>query len=56
MTDIVIHAFALPLPVLVAIDKGRMDFAFIFFLIVMMLTQLPFYRFQIIFSDRVTTH
>ena len=56
MIDIVKHAFALSLPVLVAIDKGRMGFAFIFFLIAMMQTQLSLYRFQIIFSDRMTTH
>jgi len=36
MIDIVLHAFALSLPALVAIDKGRMGFAFIFFLIAMM--------------------
>jgi hypothetical protein len=35
MIDIAIQAFVLSLPVLVAIDKGRMIFAFILFLIMM---------------------
>jgi hypothetical protein len=40
MIDIVIQAFAISLPALVAIDKGRMGFAFIFFLIAITPTYL----------------
>ena len=45
MIDIVIHAFALSFPVLVAIDKGRIFFAFIFFLITMMLIWAQYFLF-----------
>lgn len=46
MIDIVIHAFVFSLPVLVAIDKGRMGFAFIFFLISMMPIWAQFFFFS----------
>ena len=45
MIDFVIHAFALSLPALVAIDKGRMGFAFVFFLIAMMPIWVQFFFF-----------